>query len=260
MYPIQRGMQILVPILCMLAQSRNERANEMQLTMGIYLRACGASRTQIDVLNHMGISVSYTTAIRRLKDLSEERLALTRACVRSRACMIEWDNVNFSFEVSEQRKDSKTHFDSGTTAILVPLHGVAYGSLPLSLLPVRQERLPVLHFTSDHIYLGLDALRELEEAMLWDVEDILFNAIPELRARFKDSIAPPRAIRPIPLHQTEQFPLPAMHIDESSLDGTAEVLETILTRHLGLTAEDIERHGIFICAGDQLTISLLDKV
>ena len=51
-----------------------------------------------------------------------------------------------------------------------------------------------------------------------------------------------------------------MHIDESSLDGTLEVLNTIITRHLKFTVEDLQKHGILICAGDQLSKLLIDKV
>jgi hypothetical protein len=51
-----------------------------------------------------------------------------------------------------------------------------------------------------------------------------------------------------------------MHIDESSLDGTIDVFSTIFAKTLQMTAEDIKRHGIVICAGDQLSASLFDKV
>ena len=51
-----------------------------------------------------------------------------------------------------------------------------------------------------------------------------------------------------------------MQIDESSLDGALEVLDTIVTCHLKFTAEDLQKHVILICAGDQLSKLLIDKV
>jgi len=51
-----------------------------------------------------------------------------------------------------------------------------------------------------------------------------------------------------------------MHLDESSLDGTLSVLDSILRSTLNLTEEDIQKHGLILCAGDQLSLSLLDKV
>ena len=50
-----------------------------------------------------------------------------------------------------------------------------------------------------------------------------------------------------------------MHIDKSSLEGTLEVLNTIICDALKLFADRLEKHGIILCA-DQLSISLLDKV
>ena len=75
-----------------------------------------------------------------------------------------------------------------------------------------------------------------------------------------NDILPPPNIQPILLHKTEQYPLPAMHVDESSLEGTLKALNTIFCDTLKMSAEDLERHGLMFCAGDQLSISLLDKV
>jgi hypothetical protein len=103
-------------------------------------------------------------------------------------------------------------------------------------------------------------VQELEAEQLWHIEDILFNAFPDLCNRFKDKIKPVPSILPIPVHQTEQYPLPAMHIDKSSLGGTLQVLNEIITKTLKLLGDGLAKHGIILCAGDQLTMSLLDKV
>ena len=69
--------QILATTLCILAKSRNDHATDFQTTMCLYLLACGTSRSLFDVLNHAGITLSYTQAVWRLKKLGEERLAQT---------------------------------------------------------------------------------------------------------------------------------------------------------------------------------------
>jgi len=51
-----------------------------------------------------------------------------------------------------------------------------------------------------------------------------------------------------------------MHIDELSLNGTLEVLNTIFCDTLKMTADDLEKHSVVFCTGEQLSISLLDKV
>ena len=252
--------QILATTLCILAKSRNDHATDFQTTMCLYLLACGTSRSLFDVLNHAGITLSYTQAVRRLKKLGEERLAQTQKIARTQAFMIIWDNLNIAFRVSEQRDDSKDHFDNGTTATLVPLYGVKYGGLPLSLKPKRTTRVPVLDFSSVDLLPTRDEAARVQAGQLWHIQDILYEAYPDLRKRLSSSILPRPTVELIPVHKTEQYPLPAMEIDESSLEGTLNVLSTIFRNSLKLSEEDIKNHGLVICAGDQLTLSLLDKV
>jgi hypothetical protein len=241
----------------MLAQTRNEQSSEFQTTTCIYLLACGASHTQFDVLNHAGFTLSYTSAITKIKALSQERLLEIIRLVRKCAFMIIWDNLNIAFRVSEQWKDSKDHFNNGTTATLIPLYNVEFGGIPLNSKPCRDNCRPIVDFTHEDL---LPSRQELEAEQLWHIEDILLDAFPDLRDRFKDKIKPVTNILPIPVHRTEQYPLPAMHIDESSLESTLKVLEDIITKTLKLLGDDLEKHGVILCAGDQLTLSLLDKV
>jgi len=229
--------------------------------MCIYLLACGASRTQFDVLNHAGFTLSYTAAVRKIKALGQERLLEIIGLTGTRAFMIIWDNLNIAFRVGEQWKASKDHFDNGTTANLIPLFDVDFGGLPLDLKPPRDSQKPIIDFDATDMLPTLQQVKDIEEAQLWHIEDILFDAFPDLlRKRFKGQIHPPRDILPIPVHKTEQYPLPAMHIDESSLEGTLKVLDNIITKTLKLSGEGLEKHGVILCAGDQLTMSLLDKV
>jgi hypothetical protein len=174
--------------------------------------------------------------------------------------MIIWDNLNFAFRVGQQRLGSNDHFDNGTTATVVVLWGFSPGDLPLDVLPPRRSRLPVLEFSSQIDLLPtLEDVQNLEALQRYHIEEILLDAYPVLRTRFRDSISGPPSILSIPVHTTSQYPAPAMPIDESSLDGTIDVFSTIFRNTLKLTGQDIERHGVVICAGDQLSASLFDK-
>ena len=234
--------QILATTLCILAKSRNDHATDFQTTMCLYLMACGTSRSLFDVLNHASITLSYTQAMQRLKKLGEERLAQTQKIAHTQPFMIIWDNLNIAFRVSEQRHDSKDHFDNGTTATLVPLYGVEYGGLPLSLKPKWTTRVPVLDFSSVDLLPTCDEAARVQAGQLWHIMDILYEAHPDLRKRLGASILPCPTVELIPIHKTEQYPLPAMQIDESSLEGTLNVLSTIFRNSLKLTEEDIKSH------------------
>ncbi|KAG6914065.1 hypothetical protein DXG01_002687 [Tephrocybe rancida] len=251
---------IIGTTLCMLAKARHEHATEYHTTTAMYFLAVGSSRSLFDILNHAGITLSYTQAVTKLKQLGQERLRNMVKMVQERPCMIVWDNLNIAYTVSEQRHNSKVHFDNGTTATLIPLFGAPLGGLRLELKPKRVHRVPVLKFGTEDLLPTREEAQRVEAGQLWHIQDILYEAYPDLRKNFKDDIKPLPSVRRIPVHKTEQYPLPAMHIDESSLEGTLAVLDHILRVQLKLTEEEIQTHGIFLCAGDQLTQLLLDKV
>lgn len=238
-----------------MAKSRSEHATNFQTTMALYLLACGTSKSLFNVLNHAGLSLSYPQAVEKLKKMSEELVAETRAVAQLMMFMIIWDNLNFAFRVAEQHHDSKDHFDSGTTATLVPLYGVQPGSLPTSLKPKRLVCPHILNFNGSDLLPSLDKARRIQEGQLWHIKDILFDAFPDLRKRLSPTILLAPTVHQIPVHQTKQHPLPAMHIDESSLEGTLNVVDTIIHKSLKLSEDDVKRHGIIICAGDQLSLS-----
>ncbi|KAH9484746.1 hypothetical protein JR316_0001646 [Psilocybe cubensis] len=251
---------IIATALCMLAKSRNEHATEFQTTMGMYFLASGTQSSLFAVLNHAGISLSYTQVILKLKQLSQERLKLAQTIARLQAFMLIWDNLNFRFIVAEQRHDAKSHFDSGTTATMVPLYGFKHGELSCSLKPPRLRHVLELDIKAEDLLPSAEEALRVQQAQIWHISDILYDAFPDLRKRIAKTIPPFPSVLQIPLHKTEQYPLPAMHIDESSLDGTLQVFNSILKDSLKLTEEELKAHGLIICAGDQLSLSLLDKV
>ncbi|KAJ7706671.1 hypothetical protein B0H17DRAFT_1287236 [Mycena rosella] len=251
---------VLVTVLCMLAQAQNERANEFQEIMGTYFLACSTPRRQFDVLAHAGLTVSYTKAINDLKGLSAEGLARLRRMVQEKACMIVWDNLNIAFKVGEQRHNSKDTFENGTTATLIVLYGVLRGELELELLEPRTTRKPVIDFEPMDTLPTLQQIIQTRNSALWHVRRILLEWFPKLATKFMDDHGDFPVIQTIPLHKTEQLPTPAMKIDESSLDGTIDVIDNIVTRTLQLTAAGMREHGVMFNGGDLLSLNLTDKV
>jgi len=164
----------------MLAHSWNGHSTEFQTTTCIYLLACGASRLQFDVLNHAGFTLSYTSAIEKIKQLRVERLHKIIGIAHSCAFMIIWDNLNIAFRVGEQWKASKDHFDNGTTATLIPLYGVKYSELRLDMKAKRDSCLPILEFGPEDLLPSPEQVSQVESTKLWHIKDILYDCFLSL--------------------------------------------------------------------------------
>lgn len=144
-----------------------------------------------DVLNHAGLSLSYTQTVHKVKLLGKERLQATRIVALVKAFTIIWDNINIPYCVGEQRHDSMDHFDNGTTATLVPLYGVERGTLPIFLKTPRTRHTPILNFDASDLLPSFEAAIRVQEGQLWHIQDILFDAFPDLRRRLAESIPLP---------------------------------------------------------------------
>ena len=251
----------MATVLFTIAQTQNDRASEFQLVNCIYLLACGASHSLSDVLNHAGFTLSYSLAMKKIKELGKEQIAKACRVVCEEACLTVWDNVNIAYRKAEQQIDSKDHFNNGTTFTIISMHGVPYGSIPLSDLPPRLTRRITYNINPlEDILPSEDQGLELERMMLWHIEDILLTAFPDLQAQFCYLDLQPPSVRLVPIRKTEQYPLPAALINESTIDGTLDVIDHIFIRTLKLTEDEVKAHGPFISASDQLSISLTDIV
>ncbi|KAJ7798024.1 hypothetical protein B0H14DRAFT_3492965 [Mycena olivaceomarginata] len=179
--------------------------------------------------------------------------------VQEKACMIVWDNLNIAFKVAEQRHNSKDTFENGTTATLMVLYGVLRGELELNILPPRTTRKPIIDFAPMDTLPTVEQIVQTRRSALWHIRRILLERFPRLATKFRDNLGEIPVIQAIPLHKTVHLPTPAMKIDESSLDGTIDVIDTLITRTLQFTAAGMHAHGVLFPGGDLLSLNLTDK-
>ncbi|KAJ6554727.1 hypothetical protein B0H19DRAFT_1263033 [Mycena capillaripes] len=121
--------------------------------------------------------------------------------------------------------------------------------------PPRERTLLVLDWTAEVVLPSLQTAQELSASCFWQLKLIALEHIPGVSERLKMALEECPEIFQIPLHKTDQYPLPAMNLDESSLEGTLEVYFAIL-RHLGLDDAALEAHGLMFDDSDLLTDSL----
>ncbi|KAJ7643193.1 hypothetical protein B0H17DRAFT_1216237 [Mycena rosella] len=255
---------VFTTICALISVLRSQRANNFQLVIGLFLLGSGASKREISVLAHAGLSVGYQTIIDQVKKLSQEGMANIRELVKSCMVQIVWDNLNIAFRVAAQRLKAKNHFDNGTTATILPVFDpdtgghAAHGTLPLEMKPLRERTLPVLDWTSDDVLPSPERATQLSDSCFWQLKHMALEHIPGVLPELKKQLRECPEVNQIPLHKTPQYPMPAMKLDESTLDGTSEVRETIF-HSIGMGDEEIKAHGLVGEDGDLLTDGLKDK-
>ena len=248
----------------MLSLARSQKANNFQVVMGLFLLGSGASKREIGVLAQAGLSVSPSSINQHIKQLSRENIEIVQNIFKTFLCSIAWDNLNFAFRIDSQRLESKDHFDSGTTGTVVVQHDpetnapAVPGTLPFEFKRARNSSKQIIDDPSSLLLPSPEQSERLELCLLWQLTQIALEHKPEL-AHLKDQFPPCSTVEQIALHITQQHPVPAMHIDESTIEGTIRVYVAIL-RRLGFTDEDFKKLGLFFTDGDLLTDSLVDKV
>jgi hypothetical protein len=249
----------------MLSISRSQKANSFQTVMGLFLLASGAAKRLIAVLAQAGLTVSYSTIMDHVDKLSAEAMDRLKALPLKQMCAIVWDNLNIPFRVEAQRLKSKNHFDNGTTGTLLPLWNpetretvTELNTLPLDMKPPRTTTHPQFDISGEDVILSGEDGLELIKACIWYFKNIAVEHIPAFH-RFRTNLPECPAVDLIDVHKTEQYPLPTLHIDESSIDGTIDVYNSFLDA-LGITDAVVEQHGIILTHGDLLTNSLISMV
>ncbi|KAJ3826952.1 hypothetical protein F5880DRAFT_1609774 [Lentinula raphanica] len=256
---------VLATVCAMCAVCRSQRANEFQAIIGMFLIGSGASKREMEVLHHAGMSLSYPAVIRHMRLLSKEAKETYQNIIKECMCSVVWDNLCIQFRVEAQRLNSSDHFDNGTTATCIPLFDpftlsdrTPHGKLSLLLKPPRESTNPIFEWSDEDVLPSPKDVQLLTQCSKWQIKRIALESIPGL-AHLKPTLGPCPEVKKIALHKTEQYPLPAMKEEENSIDGTIRVFETIL-KNLSVSNENLEAHGLMFTDGDLLTDSLVDKV
>ncbi|KAI0661524.1 hypothetical protein C8Q70DRAFT_903404, partial [Cubamyces menziesii] len=287
--PVLLGTHILCIVSLIALAARSQANSYTRHVLGLYAYASGAQRQVISVLSHLGLTVSYPTLVGRgkskmpstsvactgsaekstrrkttkgsaaavglLKRLSDACRRRSRDAALTKLLAYVYDNINMMFKVAEQvlgRKDSQ---QNGTCATAFKLFEASPEDMKTADLLGSFVDAPSLSL--DDIILTREENDALTARLTHTILRIIVNYGGDKFARFRTDIvsSTPATLDKIPVHETEIFPLPAMHIDESSTTGNADVLSEIFSE-VGLDMDSTDfTSTIKITAGDQLSIS-----
>jgi hypothetical protein len=225
----------------MLIFNTSQKSNYYQMMMGLYLYSQGCPKRVISLLNDARLSVSHQTICVALKKLTESALESVRFAVKNEHWFLVYDNINFPNRKFHQRLDHTDDFENGTTATIVigedlgnedPVPNQPTTPILRDFAPDEGNR---LHFRNVTRFQLLDVLQRVDDGYSW-------------------YIIPAPALEPLQVRETVTFPLPAMHIDQSSIEGNLRIIETVMMDMLDLPKDWFDMKKIII-AGDQLTVS-----
>ncbi|KAH9011428.1 hypothetical protein EDB83DRAFT_2234081 [Lactarius deliciosus] len=270
--------------------ARSQKNSYARHVMGLYLYSTGATRQQISVMNHLGLSVSYVTLAGRgnkagnlltsklasassntsmhghkhrlgtLEALSESMRKVTRKVAASGLYALVYDNINMVWKVAEQILGRTNSMENGTCATIVSLFQASVEDLRAIELERRFRSAPELKV--DDIMLTKDEYTFHRKCLIHAVLRIAVQyGGPRLQVFRKDLQAmEPHSDFRIDVHKSEIHPLPAMNINEASTMGNAEVIDAVMEELNVDTSKPEFCENLKLVAGDQLSIARLRAV
>ncbi|KAH9172322.1 hypothetical protein EDB89DRAFT_2114193 [Lactarius sanguifluus] len=281
-------------VILNLLGARSQKNSYACHVMGLYLYSTGATRQQISVMNHLGLSVSYVTLagqgnkagnlltsklapassqtglntnvhrhkhrLGTLEALSESMRKVTCEVATSDLYVLMYDNINMVWKVAEQILGRTDSMENGTCVTLVPLFRASIKDLRAIELERRFQSTPELKVSD--IMLTEDEYSLHQKCLIHTVLQIAVQyGGPRLQVFRKDlQVMEPHSDFRIDVHKSEIHPLPAMNINEASTMGNAEVIDAVMEELNVDTSRPEFCENLKLVAGDQLSIARLRAI
>ncbi|KAF9079091.1 hypothetical protein BGX23_005082, partial [Mortierella sp. AD031] len=204
-----------------------------------------------DVINTLAkahICVSYDSTLAAIAALTKDAIGIVRKAVLKNSWYIIYDNINLFMTVNDQRVDNADAQINGATATIVPGKDLGTADKPYN---------PQATLTLDDFLPDEQAAKDTAVASRFYLVDVLQRHHSTYK---RISMPPIREIRALPIEQTVTYPIPAMEIDQSSVEGDLEILKFIIACTLILPAAYFDNGKRIIVGGDQLTVSRVDTI
>ncbi|KAF9140417.1 hypothetical protein BGX30_006553 [Mortierella sp. GBA39] len=206
----------------MLMNRRSQKANYFQRIMGLYLHATGCSKRTVEMLSRAHICAAYDSTREAVAALTQDALDQVRLFARESDWFVVFDNVNIPNNRNDQRLGNLNTFDNGATGTIV--EGKDLGKQK------DEPKDPYARFDLEDLV--ADGEKEVTAFRHYFV-DVLHRHHP----KFTPATVPPvEPIRRLETKKTVAHPLPAMKIDQSTVEGNLEIANlssAILRTHCG---------------------------
>ncbi|KAG0206713.1 hypothetical protein BGX31_002735 [Mortierella sp. GBA43] len=210
--------------------------------MGLYLNSLGCPKRVIGLLNDACLSVSHQTICIVLRRLTQNALESVRSAVKEHHWFLLYDNINFTSRKFHQRLNNEDEMEHGTTATIVIGNDLGNEDpiQPQHITPTLKDFVP-----------DTGNYAQFMKSAYFHLMDIL----PKVDDMFASYAVKAPVLERLPAIETVTFPLPVMSINQSTVEGNFQVIETVIKRILDLPEDWFDSQKKIIIAGDQFTVS-----
>jgi hypothetical protein len=221
--------------------STNQKCNALAAVMGMFFHSTSTPELVIEVCAHAGLSVSITTIHNMVDSLSKSASEALRKLAKTKSFAFAYDNFDMDFKgwasTIENAGDTLKH---ATSALAFPLqHGVLADDLKYATpLWIKNPRNPTFVATpQQQPYTWMNTLsppssEELgryNRILAWHFRRALIEHCSSFE-HFRSQLGLPETILQIPVTKTTHIPCRAMDINQSTVDGQAEILESLFSQ------------------------------
>ncbi|KAH8093843.1 hypothetical protein BXZ70DRAFT_897167 [Cristinia sonorae] len=257
---------VIMLIIVMLSYTRSHHRSRITMIWSIYLKACGLSARAFDALHALGITMSHKWTANAIGRISFNAMERMKNAVRTFPWAISHDNMNLPLRVFSQRLHNKSHFISASAATvwIFPKEAKLPDDINKRCQEQRRAGAKQMFSTTD-LYHGPEAIvrvkRNRAQAVYCILRFLLESPAFASYAHKDDPLLkppPPVELLPCgPENITGQHILQTVAVDESSYDGTDELVNKEYLNQMGYTSpENLQSIGLTWAIpwiGDQLT-------
>ncbi|KAH7874457.1 uncharacterized protein C8R40DRAFT_1252614, partial [Lentinula edodes] len=119
-------------MVAQVAHTRSQACAKIQLGLGMYAWATGASKSLLEVMHRASLTPSYTTIGKTWEHVGNTSIQTAILVANEYPTADAWDNVNLSTSgFVEQRPDAPSRVQSGTLPVIYKLHNAAWEDMLL---------------------------------------------------------------------------------------------------------------------------------
>ncbi|KAL1945287.1 hypothetical protein VTO73DRAFT_2138 [Trametes versicolor] len=258
----------ILTIITMLAYSRSHKSSRLTMVWSIFLKACGLPARAFDALHALGFVMSHKWTANAFQTIAKDAKVetITDVSVRLRALLGSHDNLNIPMRVFSQRSHNLNHFISASAATIwiLPKEAFLPADISAKTKAARKAAMEQGPFPVKDLCTGeLDASKRMKAQNRSRVVRFLLDSPAFANYPYKDdplfAAPPPVDLLPCgPDHVVKQHILETVEVDESSYDGTDQLMNKIWLEQMGWGSEEEKKRTgmerILVWAGDQLTV------